>query len=373
MSGSQTKQTIIEQHKANALLQAPTLSPMGRSQVNDLSVDQPTMPPAPAIIESAATALEQGQTHYVPVPGIDPLREALGAYLKDMGAVEYGSTHVLVTAGIQESRFLAIQMIGDQFDGIALPQVVHPGACKAAGVRALDVSTLPVKAENGMLPSVSDIRECLASGCSLLYLESPSRLTGAIFDKAAVQKIAALLQEFDAAAIWDQGLAPWVQDKTYTSLGAQPGMAERVALLGEAWPGMGLESWQVGYVAANEEWWEYMRSQKQIMSICTSTPSQFAAVKAAELYGDLHPGQQAKLAEFQRQALDQLSRLNAKSLQGSAVNLVALQASDTRDIGATLRKGQFDFADGADFGAPGVVRLSVTPDNAIHTALNQLA
>ncbi len=373
MSGSQTKQTIIEQHKANALLQAPTLSPMGRSRGNDLSVDQPTMSPVPAIIERAMTALEQGQTHYVPVPGIDPLREALSAYLKDMGAVGYGPPRILVTAGIQESRFLSIQMIGDQCAGIALPQVVHPGARKAAGVRALDVSFLPVEAENGMLPSVSSIRECLENGCGLLYLESPSRLTGAIFDAATVQQIAALLEEFDAAAIWDQGLAPWVHDETFTSLGAQPGMAERVALLGEAWPGMGLESWQIGYIAANEEWWEYMRSQKQIMSICTSTPSQFAAVQAAELYGDLHPEQRVELAEFKRQALAQLSKLNVKPLPGTTVNLIALQASGTRDIGTALHKGDFSFADGTDFGAAGVVRLSVTPDNAINTALNQLA
>jgi aspartate/methionine/tyrosine aminotransferase len=309
----------------------------------------------------------------VPVPGIDPLREALSVYLKDMGAAEYGASRVLVTAGIQESRFLSIQMIGDQFDSIALPQVVHPGARKAAGVRPLAVSTLPVEAENGMLPSVSSIRECLESGCSLLYLESPSRLTGAIFDTPAVQKIAALLQEFDAAAIWDQGLAPWVQDGAYTSLGAQPGMAERVALLGEAWPGMGLESWQIGYIAANEEWWEYMRSQKQIMSICTSTPSQFAAVKAAELYTHLHPEQQAKLAEFKQQALKQLSKLNAKWLRGATVNLVALQASDTRDVAAALDKNDFRFADGADFGAPDVLRLSITSSNAINAALNQLA
>ena len=87
MSGSQTKETIIQRHIANELLQAPILSPMQRSQGQDLSVDQPTMQPDPAIVESAATALEQGQTHYVDVPGIAPLREALTAYLKDMGLV----------------------------------------------------------------------------------------------------------------------------------------------------------------------------------------------------------------------------------------------------------------------------------------------
>jgi len=154
---------------------------------------------------------------------------------------------------------------------------------------------------------------------------------------------------------------------------AWPGMAERVAVFGEAWPGAGLESWFIGYLAANEDWWESMRSQKQIISICTSTPSQFAAVKAAEVYGDLHAAQLEELAECRREALDLVRSLDADLLTGSTVNLVALQMSDPEHASTALGKGGFGFADGADFGAPGVLRLAVTTDRAIVKALKQLA
>ncbi len=373
MAGPQTKEMIIQRHMANELLQAPILLPVQRAQGQDLSMDQPTMQPDPAIVESAATALEQGQTHYVDVPGITPLREALAAYLKDMGLVGYGQANVLVTAGIQECRFLSIQMIGESFGCIALPEVVHPGARKAAGVRQIDVKFLPVDAQNGMLPTLSGMREALEGGCRLLYFESPVRLTGATFDAAIVKEIAGMIEEFDAGAIWDQGLAPWVQDVQYASLGAQPGMAERVVVFGEAWPGVGLESWFIGYVAANEDWVENMRSQKQIMSICTSTPSQFAALKAAELYPNLYAGQLLELVQSRQEALELVRRLGAEPLNGVAVNLIALRVSDPARASAALREGGFWFADGADFGAQDVFRLSVTTDNAIVEALNQLA
>lgn len=372
MPGSQTKEMIVQRHMANELLQAPTLSPVQRSRGRDLGVEQPTMRPDPAIVESAAAALEQGQTHYVDVPGIAPLREVLAAYLKDMGLVGYEQANVLVTAGVQECRFLSIQVIGDLFGCIALPEVVHPGARKATGVRKIEVRSLPVDMENGMLPTLSGMREALEGGCKLLYLESPVRLTGAVFDVANVKEIADMVGEFDAAVIWDQGLAPWVQDSQYVSLGAQPGMAERVAVFGEAWPGVGLESWFIGYLAANEDWWESMRSQKQIISICTSTPSQFAAVKAAEVYGDLHAAQLEELAECRREALELAYSLDADPLTGSTVNLVALQMSDPERASTALEKGGFGFADGADFGAPGVLRLAVTTDKAIVEALKQL-
>jgi aspartate/methionine/tyrosine aminotransferase len=217
------------------------------------------------------------------------------------------------------------------------------------------------------------MRQALESGCELLYLESPVRLSGAVFDAAAVAEIAALVEEFDAAVIWDQGLAPWVQKDQYVSLGAQPGMAKRVAVLGEAWPGMGLESWFVGYVAANADWFESIRSQKQIISICTSTPSQFAALKAAEWYANTHTEQLGDLARARDAVLDLASDPDLNPLAGVVVNMIALRPSDHERARAALRERGFGFADGADFGVQGVLRLAVTADDAAEEALKLLA
>jgi len=369
MPNLRTKNVIIQKHLANELLQAPILSPIRRSQ-RDLSVDHPTMQADPEIVEYAASALRQGQTHYVDVPGIAPLREALAGYLQGMGLAGYQQDNVLVTAGMQEARFLSVQIVGDLFGGLALPDVVHPGARKAAGVRRLDVQSMTTDEVGGFLPKLSEVQKALERGCKLLYLESPVRLTGAAFDREAVREMARVVAEFDAAVIWDQGLAPWVAN--YASLGAEPGMEERVVVLGEAWPGMGLESWFVAYVAAKEDWLEHIRSQKQIMSICTSTPSQFAAVKAAELYPSSHSGQFQELLNLREEALELAEGLAAQPLKGSAVNLIALRMQNPDQARAALRNGGFEFADGADFGAPDVLRLSVTPDNAVAEALKSL-
>jgi len=369
---TKTKELVIQRHKTNKLLQAAILSPMQSSLGQDLSVDQPTMQLDPAIVEYAGAALEEGQTHYVDVPGILPLRAALIAYLKDMGVISYEETNVLVTAGIQECRFLLVQMIGEMFGCVALPKVVHPGARKAAGMRQIEVKYLPVEEGNGMLPTLSGIREALEGNCKLLYLESPVRLTGATFDMVTVKKIASLIEEFDGAVIWDQGLAPWVENTRYASLGAQPDMEERVAVFGEAWPGVGLESLLIGYVAASENWVARMASQKQIMAICTSTPSQFAAVKAAKLYATLHNVQLKKLAQHRDKALKLTRKLNIQPVNGEAANIMALRVPDSERVDRVLHSAGFEFANGVDFGVSGVLRLSVTPDNTIIKALDQL-
>jgi aspartate/methionine/tyrosine aminotransferase len=204
----------------------------------------------------------------------------------------------------------------------------------------------------------------------LIYLESPVRLTGAAYTADEVSQIANLIQQFDAAAIWDQGLAPWVASGEYVSLGSVSGLAERVAVLGECWPGVGLESWFIGYIGANPEWLESMRSQKQIMAICTSTASQYAALEAAEVYAQRHAEQWEKLHALHQAALARVKTLGGEALTGEAVNLLAVRFPAAQTASDQLRQAGFEGADGVAFGAPDMMRLAVTYDNTVERALS---
>lgn len=368
---SQTKEATIRRLESNAFLQAPVLAPMPRSP-GDLSAGNPIQAPTPSIIERAHQALLEGQTHYVPVPGIDPLREELADHLRAMGMESWGPENVLVTAGMQESRFLSIQMIGALFGSIALPEVVHPGVRQAIGARPFTALPLPVDAASGYLPTLAGMRQALETGCRLLYLESPARLTGAVFDQTALDDIARLVEEYDAAVLWDQGFGPWVQEGDYRSLGSVPGMDHRIALLGEAWPGKGLESWYIGYVGTRNDWMQPITSQKQIMAICTSTASQYAAVEAGRRFAAIHSPQVERLAAARQQALATADARGLTIVPGRTVNVLALRVDDPARFLADLRQQGIVAANGADFGAPGIVRFGVSESFMLPAALGKI-
>ena len=179
---SQNKAEILTDHEANAALNSPLPPPIGR-HAKDLSADGMLRPLDERVIAASSEALEAGQTHYVDVPGIAPLREAIADALNRASGASYEPGNIIVTAGLQESRFLSIQKIGENFETIGIPTVAHPGVQKALGVRARRVAALPVDPSRGYLPSVDAIAEAVAAGCRLLYLESPSRLTGAAWSE----------------------------------------------------------------------------------------------------------------------------------------------------------------------------------------------
>ncbi|MFQ3566370.1 MAG: aminotransferase class I/II-fold pyridoxal phosphate-dependent enzyme [Aggregatilineales bacterium] len=367
------KEALLQRHQANTLLNMPSPPPMMRSET-DLSADEFAAPLDERIIASTVEALEGGQTHYVDVPGIAPLREAIAETLNAAVGAVFSKANIIVTAGMQEARFLTLQMIGDLHGRVAAPSVVHPGVLKALGVRALQLDRISVVDERG-LPTVDAIRAALEAGARLLYLESPSRLTGAAYSADEVATLAALLAESEAGVIWDQGLSSWVPVKTFASLAAHRAIDGRVAVIGEAYPGIGLASWFIGYIAAPEAWVAPMQSQKQIMAICTSTASQYAALEASKLFPEARPARLAALVELRQKLVELAPRAGLKPIEGDAANVLALRAIDgdgARKL-AALREAGFALADGAEFGAPGVLRLSVTLGDTALKALQALA
>ncbi len=354
---SQTKSTLLAQHQANADLNRNLPHPIMHDD-KDLSADSMIAPLDEQIIASASKALEDGNTHYVDVPGIGPFRNAIADYLNNLYGASYVTGNVMVTAGVQESRFLTVQKISENFDGaIALPEVVHPGVLKINGMRVREVTTIAVDASQSALPSVDSIRSAIESGSRLLYLESPSRLTGECFSSDDVAEIANLANANNATVIWDQGLAPWVDDSTYASL---LGQAEGAVGIGEAFPGMGLASWFIGYIVAPEDLVPAMQSQKQIMAICTSTPTQFAALEASKLFADHHTQQYQQLSDTKSKLLEMARQANLEVIDGQAVNVIAIRGGGNKsNIKGALNDAGFQVADGEDFGAEDVIRLSV--------------
>ena len=357
---SQTITKIMELHQANTDLISSTPAQMMNNQ-KDLSADEAMASLDEQIIANTVQALEAGNTHYVDVPGIGPLRDAVANYLNQQFGSQYITGNMIVTAGVQESRFLTIQKISEEFTGhIAVPAVVHPGVLKAIGIRPREVTKMAVELSQSVLPAVESVREAVTSGTRLLYLESPSRLTGEAYSKEAVAEIAGITREHDATMIWDQGLEPWVDG--YASLLGQDGIASNVVGIGEAFPGAGLASWFIGYIAAPEQLVPAMQSQKQIMAICTSTPTQFAALEASKLFVENHARQVKQLKDAKRTLVEKAQQAGTTVLDGAAVNILAVQASS--EAVERLNSAGFQAALGADFGADGVIRLNVAQSSA---------
>jgi aspartate/methionine/tyrosine aminotransferase len=353
-------QSTVQRHNGNDLLQLP-LPPVTASG-SDLSGDHPVFDLVPEALAELRTALDRSETHYADVPGIAPLRERVAELLNRQGLSVDAEDGLIITHGEQEGRFIAVHTVARLGRRVVLPSVVHPGAAKTAAIVLTPVERVALDMTT-MAPDLDALRTTLATGGkAAVYVESPNRLTGKVIDRKIVESIADAVKAADALVIWDASLATWVPAGTDVAMiGALPGMAERTLTLGTLWSGSGVEGWLAAYLAGPPALFGQARSFKQIIAICTTTPAQWGVLGAMRSGTATHDQRLQVLAKIRADAVKQAG---ARAIPGDAVTVIAVRrpsAVKTQSFGRAMS--------GEAFGAPGILRFTVTPGGDVVRAL----
>src|ERR1700729_4508837 len=102
------------------LARAKAMEATGRKVIH-LEIGEPDFPTADHIVEAAEEALRNGQTHYVPAPGVPPLREAVAAFLERTGRMRITPDRVIVTPGAKPIMFFTIMALCGEGDEVLYP------------------------------------------------------------------------------------------------------------------------------------------------------------------------------------------------------------------------------------------------------------
>ena len=306
------------------------------------------------VIGKVMESLRGGDTHYVDVPGNADLRGRIGAYLNSAGITKRGE--VLVTAGIQEARFLTVQVLGKALGKIALPRVVHPGVKEMLTLRDLDCVFMEVGTDQRMLVPPAAVRN-LSAGVRVLYIESPSRLTGACYEKEELDEIVAFCKQHGVAIIVDSGLHAWIEGPCDSSaVGLE--IDDSTFMIGEAWPGSGIDDLYIGYIVASEVMVKKITTQKQVISICTSAPSQNAAIAAGSDYTRQHPEIVAAMKKKRLVLESILKDIGAAIVTSPVVNFIVCESNPVFE--KKLETAKVRYIDSTYFGKPGLIQLPVS-------------
>ncbi|UCF95970.1 MAG: pyridoxal phosphate-dependent aminotransferase [Spirochaetaceae bacterium] len=306
------------------------------------------------VIHKVMETLHNGETHYVDVPGNADLRVRIGAYLSAVGISKGGE--ILITAGIQEARFLTVQVLGKALGKIALPQVMHPGVREVLALRDLDCVLMEVGTDQRMLVPPAAIRD-LSAGVKVLFIESPSRLTGACYAIEELDEIVSLCKKYDISIIVDSGLHAWIESPCDSSAAGLE-IDDSIFMIGEAWPGSGIDELYIGYILASEDMIKKIATQKQVISICTSAPSQNGAIAVGIDYMQQHPQIVAAMKKKRIVLESILIDMGAKIYSSPVVNFIVIESTPV--FQKKLEAAKVRFIDSTYFGKPGLIQLPVS-------------
>lgn len=224
-----------------------------------------------AVRSATADAVDRHQCdHYSRRPGIAPLCQAVAAHLTALG-VPAQENDVVISGSSQEARYVALRSlaVGKTVYVSASDPQVYAAALQFAG------ATVVILADGEELPDVAGGLLVVGHG----HVGVPPDPHVGV--RATPEKLAAWAAAHDLSVVADETGAPLDDYVPFASL---PGMASRTLTLGSFDGAPGLGAWQVSWFAGPKPLLTPVRDLKQSITICTSAPSQYAALAALKEY-----------------------------------------------------------------------------------------
>jgi aspartate aminotransferase len=274
------------------LARARALEAVGHVIIH-LEIGEPDFPTADHIVEAAIEALRAGYTHYVPAPGILPLREAVAAFLERTGRMTVAPDRVVVTPGAKPIMFFTILALCGEGDEVLYPDPGFPMYESITSFAGAIPVPVPLREANGFRVDVDELSRLITDRSKLLIINSPHNPCGSALTREDCEAIAELSQRHDLTVLTDEvywairygpgGASPGGRPPAtprHASVLDVDGMADRTILLDGWSKTFAMTGWRLGFGVFPPALVEPI-TRLAINSVsCTSAFSQYAAIAA---------------------------------------------------------------------------------------------
>ncbi|MEO1576184.1 MAG: pyridoxal phosphate-dependent aminotransferase [Pseudomonadota bacterium] len=272
------------------------------ADVISLAVGEPDFDTPQHIKDAAVQALADGHTKYTPVPGIEPLREAICSKFRDENGIDVTPSQVVVSTGAKQSLMnvcLALLQEGDEAIFLAPYWVSYVEMVRFTGARPVTVSA---DIEQDYKVSAQQLADAITPATRLIVLNTPSNPTGAMYSREELTAIAEVVLAHDDLYVISDEIYEYITfGEPHVSIASLPGMAERVITVNGFSKGFAMTGWRLGYLAAPEP---IAAATAKIQGQFTSGANAFGQVAAVQaLRGDRGPTREMCTAYRRRRDL----------------------------------------------------------------------
>lgn len=267
-------------------------------------------------VDACIEAVRSGHHHYIQLPGLPRLREALARLSTECTGVETSSQEVIVTQGGQGALFAACQAVldpGAHAILISPHYATYPGTVRAAGASFTEIET---RAADGFEPAADAIAAAIRPETRMILMNSPNNPTGAVYSRTTVEAIADICRRRDLWLVSDEVYWTLSGGREHVSPRSLPGMKTRTLVVNSLSKSHGMTGWRVGWLTAPAEIIRHLVNLNIVSSYGMVDFVSRAAVAAVENgYGVADIA--ARYAARRKAFLEAMRGLNEVTVRGS--------------------------------------------------------
>ncbi|MBI2990303.1 MAG: aminotransferase class I/II-fold pyridoxal phosphate-dependent enzyme [Candidatus Magasanikbacteria bacterium] len=337
-------------------------------RVFNLSAGEPMVNTNSFVLEAARKAMEEGRTHYTPVPGISELRSVASVWMNRFYQSDFSQSQTLVSAGGKSAYHLAVQALvepGDEVIMIAPYWVSYSSIVELYGGTPIVVSTK--ESDHWKLSPEGLIKLCTGK-TKLFVLNNASNPTGVLYTREELKALLQIAAERGIFVISDEVYGGLVyDDHEFVSVGSFREYKDKVAIIQSASKQFAMTGWRLGFAFGPEEFIKVLITLQGQDTTCASSISQYAALAAFQNADKIIPAVRGCMQERRNVFVQSFNELFPEPIDPPLSSLycfIPIRAFGSSEINSVafcervLKEANVAMVPGMAFGTEAYVRCS---------------
>ncbi|WP_247003542.1 pyridoxal phosphate-dependent aminotransferase [Halosolutus gelatinilyticus] len=266
-----------------------------------LEVGEPDFDTPQHVVDAAARAAREGETHYTSNAGLPACRRAISETLAAEFGVRYDPDEIVVTVGGMEALHLAVLATVSPGEELLVPGPTWPNYETQALLADGSFREVPMPAESGFALEADRVIDAMGDDTGAVVLTTPSNPTGRVFDPAACRAVVEAAADHDAYVIADEVYLGLTYDGAAEGIAAHTGHPDHVVTVGSCSKAYAMTGWRLGWLAGDGHLVDEVTKVREATTACASSVAQHAAIAA--LTGPKGPFEEMRRAFRRRRDL----------------------------------------------------------------------
>jgi aspartate/methionine/tyrosine aminotransferase len=265
-------------HVVELLTRARQLEAEGRDIIH-MEVGEPDFPTPAPIANAAIKAISEGKTGYTQSLGLPELRGEIAQFYAAKYGLTVTSSRIVITNGASGALNLLFACLADPGSEWLLTDPGYP--CNRHIIRTYEGQPIgiPVDASTNFQPTPELLEHYWGENTAGLLLASPANPTGTLLDLDEIKHLAQFIRQRNGH---------FIVDEIYHGLTYETDPPSACAAGDDIWvinsfsKYFQMTGWRLGWMVVPEMYVRDIEKLAQNLTLCPSTPAQYAALAAFE-------------------------------------------------------------------------------------------
>ena len=308
--------TIAVAQKARDLKEA------GRDVIG-LGAGEPDFDTPDNVKEAGIAAIRRGETKYPPVPGIQPLRQAIAEKFRRENGLDYRPEQVIVGTGAKQILYNAFVATLNPGDEVLIPAPYWVSYPEMVLINGGEPRFVECPIETGFRLTPETLEAGITERTKWLIFNAPSNPSGAAYSTEELKALADVLMRHPQVWVLTDDMYEhllYTDEPFATVAQVEPGLYDRTLTMNGVSKAYAMTGWRIGYAAGPDEIVKAMTMIQSQQTSGTCSIAQWAAVEALNGPQDFIPERKQVFRERRDlvvSMLNQATGINCPSPEGA--------------------------------------------------------